>query len=243
MAEYRNRNRILYPLGVTQEADGVRILVQGRAKEVCLLLYRPGEKTPCEEIPFDPKYRMGDVWELALDRTDFASFEYNFMIDGKIVTDPNARVITGREKWADRKRAGKPVRGRILSEEFDWEDDVNPETPYAETILYKLHVRGFTAHASSGVSARGTYAGVMEKIPYLKELGITAVELMPVTEFDEIMMSSSGSSFHNAKQEPTGYLNYWGYGPSYLYAVKTAYASRETMSAEGEAPYYIIRRV
>jgi isoamylase len=234
MAEYRNRNRILYPLGVTQEADGVRILVQGRAKEVCLLLYRPGEKTPCEEISFDPKYRMGDVWELALDRTDFASFEYNFMIDGKIVTDPNARVITGREKWADRKRAGKPVRGRVLSEEFDWEDDVNPETPYAETILYKLHVRGFTAHVSSGVSARGTYAGVMEKIPYLKELGITAVELMPVTEFDEIMMSSSGSGFHNAKQEPTGYLNYWGYGPSYLYAVKTAYASRETMSAEGE---------
>lgn len=234
MAEYRNRNRILYPLGVTQEADGVRILVQGRAKEVCLLLYRPGEKTPCEEISFDSKYRMGDVWELTLDRTDFASFEYNFMIDGKIVTDPNARVITGREKWADRKRAGKPVRGRILSEEFDWEDDVKPETPYAETILYKLHVRGFTAHASSGVSARGTYAGIVEKIPYLKDLGITAVELMPVTEFDEIMMSSSGSGFHNAKQEPTGYVNYWGYGPSYLYAVKTAYASRETMSAEGE---------
>lgn len=234
MAEYRNRNRILYPLGVTQEADGVRILVQGRAKEVCLLLYRPGEKTPCEEISFDPKYRMGDVWELALDRTDFASFEYNFMIDGKIVTDPNARVITGREKWADRKRAGKPVRGRILSEEFDWEDDVNPETPYAETILYKLHVRGFTAHASSGVSARGTYAGVVEKIPYLKDLGITAVELMPVTEFDEIMMSASGSGFHDAKPEPTGYLNYWGYGPSYLYAVKSAYASHGEMSAECE---------
>ena len=234
MAEYRNRNRILYPLGVTQEENGVHILVQGRAGEVRLLLYRPGEKKPCEEIPFDPKYRMGDVWELALDRTDFASFEYNFMIDGKIVTDPNARVITGREKWADRKRAGKPVRGRILSEEFDWEDDVNPETPYAETILYKLHVRGFTAHASSGVSARGTYAGVVEKIPYLKDLGITAVELMPVTEFDEIMMSASGSGFHDAKPEPTGYLNYWGYGPSYLYAVKSAYASHGEMSAECE---------
>ena len=234
MAEYRNRNRILYPLGVTQEEKSAHVLVQGHGEEVFLLLYRPGEKKPCEKIPFDPKHRMGDVWSLELDRADLASFEYNFMIDGKIVTDPNARVITGREKWADRKRAGKPVRGRILSEEFDWEDDVNPETPYAETILYKLHVRGFTAHASSGVSARGTYAGVMEKIPYLKELGITAVELMPVTEFDEIMMSSSGSGFHNAKQEPTGYLNYWGYGPSYLYAVKTAYASRETMSAEGE---------
>ena len=234
MAEYRNRNRILYPLGVTQEENGVHILVQGRAGEVRLLLYRPGEKKPCEEIPFDPKYRMGDVWELALDRTDFASFEYNFMIDGKIVTDPHARIITGREKWADRKRAGKPVHGRVLSEEFDWEDDVNPETPYADTILYKLHVRGFTAHASSGVSARGTYAGVVEKIPYLKDLGITAVELMPVTEFDEIMMSVSGSGFHDAKPEPTGYLNYWGYGPSYLYAVKSAYASHGEMSAECE---------
>ena len=172
--------------------------------------------------------------ELALDRTDFASFEYNFMIDGKIVTDPHARIITGREKWADRKRAGKPVHGRVLSEEFDWEDDVNPETPYADTILYKLHVRGFTAHASSGVSARGTYAGVVEKIPYLKDLGITAVELMPVTEFDEIMMSVSGSGFHDAKPEPTGYLNYWGYGPSHLYAVKSAYASHGEMSAECE---------
>ena len=101
IAEYRNRNRILYPLGVTHEENGVHILVQGRAGEVRLLLYRPGEKKPCEEISFDPKYRMGDVWELALDRTDFTSFEYNFMIDGKIVTDPHARIITGLEKWAD----------------------------------------------------------------------------------------------------------------------------------------------
>ena len=272
MAEYRNRNRILYPLGVTQEADGVRILVQGRAKEVCLLLYRPGEKTPCEEISFDPKYRMGDVWELALDRTDFASFEYNFMIDGKIVTDPHARVITGREKWADRKRVGKPVRGRVLSEEFDWEDDERQGISYEDVIVYRLHVRGFTRHASSGVENRGTFAGIVEKIPYLKELGVTTVELMPATEFNEVMMrprqiqhryqerskemktglssslemesSETASSETTSRKtdlnsstsvmEADGRLNYWGYGPSYLYAVKTAYASRETMSAEGE---------
>ncbi len=123
---------------------------------------------------------------------------------------------------------------RVLSEAFDWEDDANPEIPYADTILYKLHVRGFTAHASSNVSARGTYAGIVEKIPYLKDLGITAVELMPVTEFDEVMMSSSGNGFHDAKTEPTGYINYWGYGPSYLYAVKSAYASHGEMSAESE---------
>ena len=97
----------------------------------------------------------------------------------------------------------------VLSEAFDWEDDANPEIPYADTILYKLHVRGFTAHASSNVSARGTYAGIVEKIPYLKDLRITAVELMPVTEFDEVMMSSSGNGFHDAKPEPTGYINYW----------------------------------
>lgn len=234
MAEYRNSNRILYPLGVTQEEKSAHILVQGHGEEVFLLLYRPGEKKPCEKIPFDPKHRMGDVWSLELDRADLASFEYNFMIDGKIVADPYARILTGREKWADRKRAGKPVQCRVLSEAFDWEDDANPEIPYADTILYKLHVRGFTAHASSNVSARGTYAGIVEKIPYLKDLGITAVELMPVTEFDEVMMSSSGNGFHDAKPEPTGYINYWGYGPSYLYAVKSAYASQGEMSAESE---------
>ena len=177
---------------------------------------------------------MGDVWSLELDRADLASFEYNFMSDGKIVADPYARILTGREKWADRKRAGKPVQCRVLSEAFDWEDDANPEIPYADTILYKLHVRGFTAHASSNVSARGTYAGIVEKIPYLKDLGITAVELMPVTEFDEVMMSSPGNGFHDAKPEPTGYINYWGYGPSYLYTVKSAYASHGEMSAESE---------
>ena len=234
MAEYRNSNRILYPLGVTQEEKSAHILVQGHGEEVFLLLYRPGEKKPCEKIPFDPKHRMGDVWSLELDRADLASFEYNFMIDGKIVADPYARILTGREKWADRKRAGKPVQCRVLSEAFDWEDDANPEIPYADTILYKLHVRGFTAHASSNVSARGTYAGIVEKIPYLKDLGITAVELMPVTEFDEVMMSSSGNGFHDAKPEPTGYINYWGYGPSYLYTVKSAYASHGEMSAESE---------
>ena len=231
MAEYRNSNRILYPLGVTQEEKSAHVLVQGHGEEVFLLLYRPGEKKPCEKIPFDPKHRMGDVWSLELDRADLASFEYNFMIDGKIVADPYARILTGREKWADRKRAGKPVQCRVLSEAFDWEDDANPEIPYADTILYKLHVRGFTAHASSNVSARGTYAGIVEKIPYLKDLGITAVELMPVTEFDEVMMSSSGN---DAKSEPIGYINYWGYGPSYLYAVKSAYAFHGEMSAESE---------
>ena len=143
MAEYRNSNRILYPLGVTQEEKSAHILVQGHGEEVFLLLYRPGEKKPCEKIPFDPKHRMGDVWSLELDRADLASFEYNFMIDGKIVADSYARILTGREKWADRKRAGKPVQCRVLSEAFDWEDDANPEIPYADTILYKLHVRGF----------------------------------------------------------------------------------------------------
>lgn len=114
MAEYRNSNRILYPLGVTQEEKSAHVLVQGHGEEVFLLLYRPGEKKPCEKIPFDPKHRMGDVWSLELDRADLASFEYNFMIDGKIVADPYARILTGREKWADRKRAGKPVQCRVV---------------------------------------------------------------------------------------------------------------------------------
>lgn len=167
-----------------------------------------------------------------------------YEVDGKEFVDPYAAVIHGRERWG--KRVGKAcVRGGISLEEFDWKDDSPLGTPFSDMILYQLHVRGFTKHASSKVEHRGSFAGLMEKIPYLKDLGINAVLLLPCYEFDEIQAAQKPHGIpagevpavrtaeDEAKQKSTVSkndqvkLNYWGYGQSETYycAPKAAYAA------------------
>ena len=171
-------------------------------------------------------------------------YEYMYEVDGKEFVDPYAAVIHGRERWG--KRVGKAcVRGGISLEEFDWKDDSPLGTPFSDMILYQLHVRGFTKHASSKVEHRGSFAGLMEKIPYLKDLGINAVLLLPCYEFDEIQAAQKPHGIpagevpavrtaeDEAKQKETAStndqvkLNYWGYGQSETYycAPKAAYAA------------------
>lgn len=225
MTQLKSRHEILYPLGVTPIENGVKILVQAEGERVSLLLFRAGEKDAAEIIEFKEEERMGNVWSMTLEGYDFSGLEYGFEVDGVWMVDPCARMVTGREKWGEVPEEDRLVRARLMTEEFDWEGDKKPEIPYSDTIIYRLHVRGFTKHKSSGVKAKGTFAGVTEKIPYLKKLGVTAVELMPVTEFDEIIMSEPMPGIPGGKREPSGRLNYWGYGPSFLYALKSAYGS------------------
>ncbi len=223
---------MLYPLGVNQTEDGVVILFRSSGDEAYLIL-ESADGSESEKIPFKKEDRTGDVFRLELSGTDFTDITYRFEVDGKPVDDPQARIVIGREIWNDVKRSGKPLKFKAMKDDFDWGDDVSPETPYSDTIIYRLHVRGFTKHPSSKVKNRGTYAGVIEKIPYLTELGVTAVELMPVTEFDEIMTAADdGNPMSSAG--PSGIVNYWGYGPSFKYAVKSAYASGKGMSPENE---------
>ena len=228
MAKMKCRQEILYPLGVTTAENGARILVQSEGKKVSLLLFHPGEEKAAEIMDFKEEERIGNVWSMTLKGHDLADMEYGLEADGVPFADPCARIITGRETWGDVSRAGKPVRARVLTEAFDWGDDKRPEIPYPDTIVYRLHVRGFTKHPSSGVKKKGTFAGVAEKIPYLKDLGVTSVELMPVTEFDEILMNEAAAGAPGGKREPSGRLNYWGYGPSFLYALKSSYGSGKT---------------
>lgn len=226
MTSRGNRQTVLYPLGVTPTERSTTILLNAEGKEAKLLLYRPGERTAAEELPFDEKEKTGNVWKMTLRGYNLSKYEYTFTVDGNPVPDPHARAIIGRETWGDLSRAGKPLRARIPAEDFDWEGDVRPQIPYSDTVLYRLHVRGFTKHASSKVARKGTFAGIEEKIPYLKELGITSVELMPVTEFDEVMLQEETAGHKTGEPKPSGVINYWGYGPSFLFAVKAAYASR-----------------
>lgn len=222
----RNRHEILYPMGVTQTETGTVILLRAACREASLIL--KGADGTCETIDFPEKDRVGDVWKLAIPARDLSGYTYQFEADGKRMADPCARILKDRGRWNDASRAGTVPWAAFQTEDFDWGDERRPELPYSETILYRLHVRGFTKHASSKVTERGTYAGLAEKIPYLKELGVTSLVLLPVTEFDEIMMSQAEAGRPDAHPEPTGVTNYWGYGPSFLYALKAAYGSGKT---------------
>ncbi len=217
------------PLGVTKVADGVQFAIYLPDKRECYLkLFRKGHQTEQYRIPLTDEYRMGSVYFVHLRSKNTTSafdiaeelsdkYEYVYEADGEDIVDPYAAGISGRDRW---NRTDKmPVRGRICLKEFDWEGDYILRKPFHELVLYQLHVRGFTKHASSGVGKPGTFAGLQDKIPYMKDLGINGVLLLPVYDFEE-------------KQGDK--VNYWGYGVSdtYYFAPKAAYSSGENADEE-----------
>ena len=179
-------------------------------------------------VELDPAERQGEVWNLILEgsRISWDKLEYCLKLDGKETADPWARAIHGWESWGDPENLVRPLRCGFSQPEFDWEGDRLPRIPYEDCVIYRAHVRGFTKHTSSRVRDKGTFKAVAEKIPYMKELGVTTLELMPVTEFCEIQAQGSEEGGPYGKVRPTGRLNYWGYGDSYLFAPKASYSVR-----------------
>ena len=196
------------PLGVTRIGNTMNFSVAvPQEKECQLLLYHAGEKKPC--MSFGMKKSIGEVRYIALEDIDPSEYEYNYEMDGEIVVDPYVKALAGREKWGQARDVQMhEVRGKLDIKEYDWEGDAPLQLPYHSIIAYSLHVRGFTKHSSSKVKAKGTFRGVIEKIPYLKELGINQIQCMTVYDFEENLQ----------------YCNYWGYGDAYCFAPKGAYA-------------------
>ncbi|MEE8450773.1 MAG: alpha-amylase family glycosyl hydrolase, partial [Thermoguttaceae bacterium] len=226
------------PFGATPEPGGVNFAVFSRnAERVHLVLFEENAEEPFVELPLDPKlHKTGDVWHIFV-RDLPLDVLYSYRVFGPfepekghrfnpelVVLDPYATTISGGHRWSvpevPHGRPDEPLRrhGRILTEEFDWEDDVPLATPMGETVIYELHVRGFTCDPSSGVQHAGTFLGLTEKIPYLQSLGITAVELMPILEFDE----QDQIRANPITGEPL--KNYWGYSPISFFAPKASYA-------------------
>ncbi|MGV1097857.1 glycogen debranching protein GlgX [Thiovibrio sp. JS02] len=229
------------PLGATRRPEGVNFAIFSRhAERVFLLLFKSGHEEPLATIPLDAKEnRTGDIWHILLPDLD-PNLRYGYRMGGpydpkgeghffqedKILIDPYAKALTGGSDWGTlycRSGLCSPIssfqrRGCIVDDLFDWEGDRPLNIPLKETIIYEMHVRGFTRHKSSGVTHPGTYQGIIEKIPYLRKLGITAVELLPVAEFNEL---------ENININPlTGekLKNFWGYSPISFFAPKAAYA-------------------
>jgi len=228
------------PTGVTLFKEGINFSIFARhATRVTLVvehLPQGADKPIRHEFAFDPvENRTGDMWHMLLP-THRQDFSYGYRVDGpsgnghsydyrKILIDPFCRELLPR-KWAEPAQYGAKPCCRIVNHDFDWGNDRPLKTPLSETIIYELHVRGFTRDASSGVKAPGTYLGIIEKIPYLKKLGVTAVELMPITQFDE-----NDTVFTNPE---TGerLKNFWGYNPVSFFALNTGYAANPELAID-----------
>ena len=235
--------------GATALRAGVNFTVCSlEATAVELLLYHRGEKEPYAILPFPKHYRIGSVYSMIVFDLDICDFEYAYRVDGpcipekglifdktKPLLDPYARAVTGQSIWGEQPNQDHEYRARVVVNDFDWGNHVDPVRPIQDLIIYELHVRGFTKDASSGVSHPGTFEGIREKIPYLKELGITAVELMPVFEFDETM----------GRREINGrtLLDYWGYNPVSFFAPNTSYTADKEFNREGDELKNLIREL
>src|SRR5262245_41016521 len=240
VTDRRGRPLIVRPghpleFGVTDTRLGLNFAVfSSHATAMTLVLFAPHEREPLLELPLDPSlHRSGHVWHVELQDVSVDT-RYGWRADRQpvqgdrlhrfdprdVLIDPYATALTGGGRWGVAEEDGDPP-WRSLSQrnEFDWQGTRPPRIPLVDKVIYELHVRGFTRDASSGVAKPGTYLGLIEKIPYLKELAVTTVELLPVYEFDEL---------ENRNVNPlTGerLYNFWGYSPLCFFAPKAAYAA------------------
>ncbi len=221
--------------GAWVEQDGITFSAAVPSEEnVNLILYPRGKEEIAQEIPFPRQHYTGIVRTMKVEGISSGEYEYNFRIGDRVTVDPAAHVVRGRDVFGDAGPRGEhQVRGGFVSEDFDWgEDQVPLAIPYEDVIAYHLHVRGFTKQKNSRVRHKGTFLGLQEKIPYLKELGINQVILMPAYEFDEIMPPAAPEEgpagtppLSSALQAPGEKLNFWGYTKGHYFAPKYSYSA------------------
>lgn len=228
--------------GACVASNGVSFTINSHGATRCtLLLFKPQAPKPYARIPFPDSYRIGDTYSMLVFDIKPDEFEYAFSFDGpyepakgllfneeNVLLDPYSRAVTGQRKWGEKPEGGKDFeyRARVVKSNFDWRNIKQLEQPFEDLVIYETHVRGYTKDKSSGVSAPGTFAGLKDKIPYLKDLGINAVELMPIFEFDEMESARVVDGVQ--------LYNYWGYNTVSFFAPNTSYAFNEEHNHEGD---------
>lgn len=225
--------------GATAIPCGVNFTVYSYGATSCeLLLYHRMEDEPYAVLPFPEKYRIGKVYSMIVFGLNIQDFEYAFRLDGpyqpeegllfdkkNVLLDIYAKAVTGQSVWGTQRKREDIYKARVVRDDFEWKENSQPLLPMEDLIIYEMHIRGFTKHPSSKVSCPGTFAGLKEKIPYLKELGVNAVELMPIFEFDEM------KDYREVDGKPV--MNYWGYNTVSFFAPNTSYTSSIEYNREG----------
>jgi isoamylase len=239
--EYALRPGAALPFGASVVTGGVNFAVFSRHATTCsLIMFRPGGDA-IMEIPFPESFRVGDVFAMTVFDLDPEDFEYGFRLDGpfdpargprfdrsKILLDPMARCITGRDVWDSHAETNlNPLyRSRLIPEDFDWEGDQPLQLPFEDLVIYEAHVRGFTRSPTSGTTFPGTFAAIREKIPYLKELGINCLELLPIFQFNESEVERVNP------QTREKLCNYWGYNTVGFHAPHAGFAATARMGTQ-----------
>ena len=225
--------------GATAIPCGVNFTVYSYGATSCeLLLFKRMEAEPYAVLKFPENYKIGKVYSMIVFGLNVHDFEYAYRMDGpydpkegllfnknNTLLDIYAKAVAGQRLWGIPQMEGDVYRARVVKDDFDWKDSGQPLIPMEDLIIYEMHVRGFTKHDSSGVAHPGTFAGLREKIPYLKELGINAVELMPIFEFDEMR------DYRVVDNKPV--MNYWGYNTVCFFAPNTSYTAKVEYNKEG----------
>lgn len=202
--------------------------VDAQCSKAAVILYAKNTYKLISKIELDDSYRIGDVYSVLVTGIDIDNTCYLYMADDIEFMDPYAYGICGREKWADEKRAGNEykVYAGFTDLFIPWEDTkvkIKPE----DMIIYKLHMRGFTMQQGLGKTTAGNYHGLITRLPYLKELGVTSIEIMPIYDFEEMFLSNS-SKYDNKGNLINSIvydnkINYWGYGDANYMAPKASY--------------------
>ena len=227
------------PFGATVLEDGsINFSINSAHATSCtLVLYHKGAKEPFEEIKVPKSFKTGANFAVRVFGLVADDVEYGYRFGGKysvkqgllfdkqkVLLDPYAKRVAGHDSWRtlSYEASDYPLRSALQASAYAWENDRHPERPLADAIIYEAHVRSFTQDASSGVAHPGTYSGLLEKLPYLKELGVNCIELLPVFDFNE-------REFDN--QPEKGIVNLWGYSPLSFFALKSSYAARGSEAA------------
>ncbi len=225
--------------GASPVRGGINFTIHSIYATSCtLLLFKPQGKEPFARLKFPDSCKIGNTYSMIVFGLEINEFEYAYSFDGpydeenglifdknKYILDPYAKAVTGQSKWGVRQDDSCVYKARVVQSDYDWGNSSKPSLPFEELVIYEMHVRGFTQDKSSGVKNNGTFAGIREKIPYLKELGINAIEFMPIFEFDE------NGSYRNFEGQQL--YDYWGYNTVCFFAPNTSYESDHRHHHEG----------
>ncbi len=249
---FKIRPGIYQTNGAMLISEGVNFTVHSLGATSCtLLLFHRQETKPYAQIPFPDAYRVGNTFSMIVYGLNITEFEYAYSFDGpydpskgflfdknNIILDPYAKAIAGQSVWGEKNEFEKKnhiYKARVVNSVFDWGHFQQPELQFRDMIIYEMHVRGFTKSKSSKVSFPGTFEAIKEKIPYLLDLGVTAVELMPIFEFDEL----DGSREYNGEK----LYNYWGYSTVGFFSPNTSYTSSPEYNREGDELKRVIKEL